>query len=356
MNTIWNNRRYVGCIVIFIILVVFFFGPAPNFSDEKKMNCKQCGKILTGEYIEVDGNFFHPKCFICAKCKKVIEGSLQKLNGKYYHPECYIEKLGLFCAKCGKPLEDSWIEEKGKKYHSDCFPLKCDICGKSLTGEYFYDEGGKYHKSCFAEHKAPKCCVCNQPIVQGKYITDCWGNRAHPDHDGKETQTCVYCSRFISDSASNGGYLYSDGRIVCGICKLSSVIDDQKIKLSMSRVLELLAEPPSNIHEIPQDIPIRLVNIPTLKELKGEDATDHGQGLTRSEVKYRGKIRTKTNHQIYILTGMPKLEFEAVLAHELLHVWLVEENIEMSFKETEGFCNLGSALVYKSDNSKLAQI
>jgi hypothetical protein len=52
---------------------------------------------------------------------------------------------------------------------------------------------------------------------------------------------------------------------------------------------------------------------------------------------------------------MPRLEFEAVLAHELLHVWLLEKDIQLSKKETEGLCNLGSALVYQADNSKLAE-
>ena len=53
---------------------------------------------------------------------------------------------------------------------------------------------------------------------------------------------------------------------------------------------------------------------------------------------------------------MPKLEFEALLAHELLHVWLNENKIILSSPSTEGFCNLGSYLIYNNDNTHFSTI
>ena len=57
-----------------------------------------------------------------------------------------------------------------------------------------------------------------------------------------------------------------------------------------------------------------------------------------------------------MLFGLPRIEFEAVLAHELLHVWLYQNQITLSLTSTEGFCNLGSYLIYKNDNTHFSSI
>ncbi len=319
------------------------------------MRCKHCGKNVSGQYLQVDGYAFHQSCFVCGKCSRPIAGNYQIHKRKYYHPNCYKEKVGLICASCGKILEGSYVQQDGKRYHSRCNQIICDICGSGITGEYTYDKEGKYHKACFLKHKSPRCHVCEQPIV-GKYVTDEWGNRAHAKHNGKANPSCDYCGRIISFTTSNGGYNYSDGRVICGICKLTSVEDDYKIRLSQKRVRKLLAAQPAGFDSIPDDVPVQLVDKPTLKRQAGSILTHQGQGLTRSNLTSRNNEIIDSKHRISILYGMPSLEFEAVLAHELLHVWLTENHINLSKKEMEGFCNLASALVYLNDNSKLAQL
>ena len=61
-------------------------------------------------------------------------------------------------------------------------------------------------------------------------------------------------------------------------------------------------------------------------------------------------------YQIYILDRLPTIEFEAVLAHEYLHVWLYNNNINLPPAQREGFCNLASAYLYEQNGSKLSQI
>ena len=61
-------------------------------------------------------------------------------------------------------------------------------------------------------------------------------------------------------------------------------------------------------------------------------------------------------YEISILFGLPKIEFEAVLAHELLHIWLHQNNIILSSQLKEGFCNLGSYLIYNNDNTHFSTI
>ena len=59
---------------------------------------------------------------------------------------------------------------------------------------------------------------------------------------------------------------------------------------------------------------------------------------------------------ISILNNIPKIQFEAILAHELLHVWLYKKNINLPKATMEGFCNLGSYLIYKSYDTKFSKI
>ena len=68
------------------------------------------------------------------------------------------------------------------------------------------------------------------------------------------------------------------------------------------------------------------------------------------------KNKTQTIYTISILFGLPQIEFEAVLAHELLHVWLDQNKIRLSPKNTEGFCNLGRYLIYQNNQSYFSKI
>lgn len=321
------------------------------------MKCYGCGKKIEGRYIQVDNIAFHPECFVCSRCKKAISGKFQPLKGKFFHPHCYQEKMGFVCSECGKLLGDAWVVYEGKKYHSHCLQIRCGICGELIKEEeHAVDKKGKYHKRCFLEKKLPRCNVCDQPI-SGKYIVDQWGHRSHPGHGGKRTVTCDYCSRIVSYPTSNGGYTYDDGRVVCGVCKLTAVENNLNVRRSMMRVLKLLGGRPAYFSDIPGGVPIKLVDRGTLNRLLGGLRTGNTHhGLTKSESTYQGNKRIKTKHQIFILYGMPQLEFDATLAHELLHTWLYERETKLSRQNIEGFCNLGAAIVYNADNSPLAKI
>ena len=58
--------------------------------------------------------------------------------------------------------------------------------------------------------------------------------------------------------------------------------------------------------------------------------------------------------EIYIVEGLHKILFAGVLAHEYLHVWQNERNIKLPSLYCEGFCNLGSYLVYRNISNELS--
>ena len=74
------------------------------------------------------------------------------------------------------------------------------------------------------------------------------------------------------------------------------------------------------------------------------------RGTSRDNMKVVGHT-----HKIYMLSDQPRFEFLGTLAHELLHVWQNEHELKLPPMKCEGLCNMGSYLIYSTDNSPIAQ-
>ena len=93
-----------------------------------------------------------------------------------------------------------------------------------------------------------------------------------------------------------------------------------------------------------------------LNQEAGESSYVKLKGFTRIDSVLKKTSQPVNSFQIFILFGLPRIEYEAVLAHELLHVWIHENKITLSLTSTEGFCNLGSYLIYNNDNTHFSTI
>ena len=80
-------------------------------------------------------------------------------------------------------------------------------------------------------------------------------------------------------------------------------------------------------------IEIKTVDKNRMKKLYGNNASNHLKGLTQIS------INTKKIFSIYILNNIPKIQFEAILAHELMHVSLYKNNINLEHEKMEALCN-----------------
>ena len=192
-----------------------------------------------------------------------------------------------------------------------------------------------------------KCTICLRTLT-GEYSIDAWKNPFHTHHV-KEGIFCHSCSRIISQGITHGGFRYSDGRHLCSLCQISVVEEDSIIHTAYTSVLSQFNV--VGIQHIPSDIPIELINLIELNE-KCDQAHGNLKGFTHTNP----SDETQSSHTIFILSGLPRIEFEAVLAHELLHVWLQEKQIKLSPASTEGFCNLGRYLIYQNDNTHFSSI
>ena len=192
------------------------------------------------------------------------------------------------------------------------------------------------------------CSICDNKIKDKEYYVDAWGNPFHIYH--KKTGTfCECCSRIISQKVTNGGYKLNDGRYICSLCDASIIETNEEIDQSLKKIITILEKNGiANIDET--EIKIKLINKIEMSDNYKFHEVEHLKGLT--------KIYPENEKifQIYILNNLPKIQFEAALAHELLHIWLFKENITLDKPLMEGFCNLGSYLIYNLDNTKFSKI
>ena len=182
-----------------------------------------------------------------------------------------------------------------------------------------------------------KCVICGKEI-SGRYVIDGWGNCACAEHEHK---LCCSCFRIIgrystlSKVSGQFGFKVDDERSVCGLCQETCINSTSDMVKSYDFIRDLLSK--AGIQIVKEGV--KEIKIITKGEM--EKKSKNAQGLCCTTTYADPK---KSTSRIYILNGLPKIQFESVLAHELLHYWLFYNGIEDG-EFTEGFCNIGSALV-----------
>lgn len=284
------------------------------------LTCEQCGNpIRSGNYTMVDGKAYHPEHFLCAFCgNPILDTQFYKDSGNYYHPDHYAQHIAPKCAFCGQPI----------------------------IGEYIKSEGKTYHKDHYDQHIALKCNYCGLTI-NGDYTKTFWGESYHKYHDGNVVK-CDYCSRYISDSGTGGGVRYNDGRNICGIC-LATVVNDYSLAQHLFRdVKKELRGYGIDINW--DDIGFYLVDRNYISQLSNENRVIEQQtGFTYHRFEtLNGQIRSR-KFDVYILSGMPEINFISTAAHELMHVWLyLNASYDMDKSLSEGSANFASYLVLRN--------
>lgn len=190
-----------------------------------------------------------------------------------------------------------------------------------------------------------RCIICGEEI-HGRYLVDYWHQAIHDFH---KVEYCFSCGRFVRPDSLH----LADGRIICGVCSVGIVSAVRHIDWVEKRVRDLLKL--NGIEDIPKNIPIEIVNAFRMAKLRHASTVDiNHYGLTQT-AKMFSLLKTHYNHAIYILDSLPKIFFAGVLAHEFLHAWQNEHGLNLSPSYCEGFCNLGSYVVYQAINVDLSR-
>ena len=261
------------------------------------------------------------------------------------------------CSFCGEDFVGRYYKIEDKQYHLSCYKehiqLKCEHCKEPISGEYNIRDSLNYHVKCFRNNILEKCDVCNNPI-SSDYLIDAWNNKYHKYHV-KRLPNCDSCNRLVCERITNGGVKINSSRDLCNLC-IKHVVDDKRTIEKMKRdVITILKN--VGIKGLPTNIPIHLVSSRNkLEKLSNIRLGGDIHGYTRYKYDLLNGKKLRENYKIFILSQLHEMVFKAVLAHEMLHVYIFQNDIELPSKELEGFCNWGSELVYISYNNNFSKI
>ncbi len=254
------------------------------------------------------------------------------------------------CSACGQNLTGEYLSTAVGEFHPAHF--LCAGCELPIEGSaYVVREGAPWCRDCYSDRFVAHCPICDAPL-RGTVLQDAWGNRFCSRH-ASEYPPCDSCGRRVCLNLTGGGAPTNDGRVVCNLCR-GTAVGEEGGKALLGQVAAFLRE--KGLTGADDSLPFRLV---TLSDLAGEQS--------RSSKPVRGRTNTLTTtadgvsrtvvEAIWILSGLPREEFAAVAAHELVHAHLVTAGFPpLTGEVEEGLCELGSYLWLRSRTDPFAEV
>lgn len=288
------------------------------------MVCAHCRQGIQGRYTQVGKLAFHPEHFLCRACEGPIRGQFNMHQGMWLHPHCYQAR----------------------------YAPRCAGCGEALTGRFVKFEGQAYHEPCYGKEHGKPCAVCRQVIV-GPMLTDYWGHQYHAQH-AREIGACHYCDRLVHPAITGGGTTYGDGRVICRGCHKTAVHREREGLLTVERVKARMAGWGVDLSGIA--LPVRFIDrLQLARMLKGgpHASVKRVSGFASMATERQGRVVTKKQATIFLLTGMPLESLEATAAHELMHVWNFHHCPPHAFALEEGSCNFMSFRMHEGHSEPM---
>ena len=190
-----------------------------------------------------------------------------------------------------------------------------------------------------------KCNICYGDI-DSDYLKDAWGNIFHKEHE-KTAQFCESCYRVVSIAITDGGYYLPDNRLICNLCYQSSVNTNDAAQLNLDITLDYLSK-----NGIRIDTSLLKLNLIFKHEIRF-DSNNH--------INYKAfTILNDSNNlgstEIFVLKGLPRQEFNSTLAHELMHIWISENNFRIDNELEEYYCNLVARAIYSVSMNEFSRV
>lgn len=229
----------------------------------------------------------------------------------------------------------------------------CCVCHKPLSQLVIKIDETRYcHFKCIEKIVSTGvCAICEAPIKED-YFSDIWKNEFCTHHFYQKPDICFSCERIVHPYLNNIGAVHHDGRITCSECNVTAVNDIQQVGISFKAVLSELEK--INIVIDWNNILIYLCDSNTLNKIANIQSEDYWN--VRGVMIERITLDDQKLFEIQILSGLPRIDFESVLAHELIHVWIESNNLLIPDRDIEGICNLGAFLMLRKDNSPHARL
>ncbi|KAL0054458.1 hypothetical protein WJX82_009148 [Trebouxia sp. C0006] len=360
------------------------------YKEKFGARCSACEKLLSGKYAVVGKESLHYECFKCNDCCQAIEGSYQtdEHTQSHYHPRCYKEKFGARCVICNKVDTDITLE--GRPMHRLCF--KCTGCHSVIDGKYSSDDAKQahYHPNCYKEKFGARCSACNKlfsgkyTIVGGKSLhyecflcTDCdlpigdgkyqaHGDVKQPYHETCHRKNfdprCDVCSELVPQladghleycvsSTSEAQPLYDN--VLGFFAKMGLALQERPAMMLVDG--DTLDQERKPCREADKQAPI--FHTLGLCLLRGHGHVKHvvhsqpGLSSVYRQPSLNATLRPADLSQveyevkgILVMYGLPWLLTGAILAHEVMHAWVAENNINCGHAEGDEMSAVGEGI------------
>ncbi|KAH9522646.1 E3 ubiquitin-protein ligase NRDP1, variant 2 [Dermatophagoides farinae] len=187
--------------------------------------CNKCGEKVVGEGSGCTAMemVYHTQCFTCHGCNSELRGkSFYSMDNNPHCEQCYLNSLEK-CSICEKPILDRILRATGKPYHPSCFT--CVVCEKSLDGIPFtVDATNQVHCiDCFHNKFAPRCSVCEKPIIPEAGKTETVRVVALERSFHVNCYKCEDCDLLLSSEVEGRGCYPLDDHILCRGCNAKRV-------------------------------------------------------------------------------------------------------------------------------------
>ncbi|KAA6427223.1 MAG: hypothetical protein FRX49_02980 [Trebouxia sp. A1-2] len=348
------------------------------YSEKFGARCIVCNKVDTD--ITLEGRPMHRLCFKCSGCHKVIDGKYTSDDAKqaHYHPNCYKEKFGARCSACNKLFSGKYTVVGGKSLHYECF--LCTDCHLPIGDGKYQTHGHDkqpYHQTCHRKNFDPRCDVCSE-LADGHLeycVSSFWKQKYCKKHASDGTSRCCSCNRLKPDK-QQWLELSLGRRMLCNDCSCTAVRSTSEAQPLYDNVLGFFAKMGLALRERP---PMMLVDGDTLdqerkpcREADKQAPIFHTLGLClkrgHGHVKHvvhsqpglssvyrqpslNATLRPADLSQvewevkgILVMYGLPSLLTGAILAHEVMHAWVAENNINCGHAEGDKLSAVGEGI------------
>lgn len=243
---------------------------------------------------------------------------------------CAIQLISLSDHQLARSVEESVASSKQPS-------LVCDVCNNTVIKSL--------HRPTHLPDGTPVCC----DII--------WNQTICPSHLSDGTPICFGCMRLKTSDVT---YInLGDGREICPDCCSTAIFDIGQCEHHMIpkcheffRTLNM---------DIPDNIPVFLVDTKEMTRLSCEQGihTPFGISLAADDdmrpitgvtsclrkgtsivVEQQPHDEYRTGACIAILFGLPKIMTQAILAHEMMHVWFRSKGVGLEGKLEEGMCQV----------------
>lgn len=175
--------------------------------------------------------------------------------------------------------------------------------------EFLTIKQGKICISC--SNKIQHCASCQVPLLED-YFTFQGDNRPFCQECSKDGNRCSICTLPLTQKYIK----LKDGRVICAVCKKTSVKTEAQARKILDKVLAYLKQ---NFNmKIRKTTKLHLVDSKTLIKIRKKHSKDFG-GKDRRALGYF--LRKGDSFEVYIENMLPYSLCLAVLAHEYAHAW-----------------------------------